>query len=863
MTPFLLGVCESGVECQYLEIQNITSLGWYQQHFATLSRFRIPAVRAERSIRNVCMRMASNGLVILSSSPPRQFATTRSLSASPLPSPGDLFDRKSKFFGTDKVSENLSNHKNFSFATAAGLLKKPSAATTAIPEPITNETGSIERGETVNVCKSSLLDVNSKSVGTTAVKAKTRKRKSDGAVKDDSALTGSKRVRKPKADQASDTSTGRSNAKGTTSDITVTKGGKLPRKPRAKKADDSAQSKIVSRNISKPSVKRTKKVVKETPEEEIDGLGLTEAVKRKTTWTPPASKTKLLSDFGFTDLTGDNTVDLATPDTSTEAVAAFGDLIANFGFTSNQRQGTTTKTGNGASISIAKKKLIELVSTANSPSTVSPPKKAPKKKPRTLTELATAAYAEAPSTDEPAPILHFLNSDATHIAKPARKSRSKSPVKGTRQAPILLSPESAMKQVANQDFVFGTSSQLAREESPTLLKDLHDAIQASLIQSDPVEVPEEAAAARARSNLWNAAFRDSNGDLLSRGSVPSPETPVQPLTSTTLGSPRNETREPISESEDAFLPTSAQPDTVASPNTTRDAVASNLKQEYSPKKTILASQVQAKPPVKQKGPEIPNFTTYTTAQLAKEVASYGFKPVKSRTGMITLLEKCWEGKHKAALQSLDVNSTKKPSKTQGKTQLDDVQSPKRPRGRPRKDSLVTKSPVTKPVSSRARKLSTPKGSNGSKSRATKVTETKDSVEEISDSDVLLTPSPPRRRGSQVGRPPLPLQLSADDLGSSPSRSSSQEQKVLFEHVTRAITTASPTKDPQNPTWHEKILLYDPIVLEDLAAWLNTGGLGKVGWDGEISALEVKKWCESNSICCLWKINLKGGVRSRY
>ncbi len=93
----------------------------------------------------------------------------------------------------------------------------------------------------------------------------------------------------------------------------------------------------------------------------------------------------------------------------------------------------------------------------------------------------------------------------------------------------------------------------------------------------------------------------------------------------------------------------------------------------------------------------------------------------------------------------------------------------------------------------------------------------------------------------------------------------------------------------NPSWHEKILLYDPIVLEDLTAWLNQQGLrfeierlkpktktrGRKKKDAppevdewevikyELKAWMVQKWCEDNSICCLWKEGLRGGVKARY
>ncbi|KAI5305341.1 CSN-associated deubiquitinating enzyme Ubp12 [Ascosphaera pollenicola] len=51
------------------------------------------------------------------------------------------------------------------------------------------------------------------------------------------------------------------------------------------------------------------------------------------------------------------------------------------------------------------------------------------------------------------------------------------------------------------------------------------------------------------------------------------------------------------------------------------------------------------------------------------------------------------------------------------------------------------------------------------------------------------------------------------------------------------------------TWHEKILLYDPISIDDLTLWLNTGGLDRVGEDREVSSDFVRDWCETRGICC--------------
>lgn len=56
-------------------------------------------------------------------------------------------------------------------------------------------------------------------------------------------------------------------------------------------------------------------------------------------------------------------------------------------------------------------------------------------------------------------------------------------------------------------------------------------------------------------------------------------------------------------------------------------------------------------------------------------------------------------------------------------------------------------------------------------------------------------------------------------------------------------------------------MYDPILVEDFTRWLNTEGLGGVGYDGEARTGEVKRWCLSKSICCLFKENSRnGGVK---
>ena len=172
---------------------------------------------------------------------------------------------------------------------------------------------------------------------------------------------------------------------------------------------------------------------------------------------------------------------------------------------------------------------------------------------------------------------------------------------------------------------------------------------------------------------------------------------------------------------------------------------------------------------------------------------------------------------------------------------------KKPRGRPKKDPT---NPTTPP---RKRK------------RKAVLSEALVSAadDEIYDSSPP-TPSPPRRRSPPKSPGQLQLSQPLETLTTKASAAiKGKDRALLFSQITKAVTTFPPTHDDKNLTWYEKMLLYDPIVLEDLAVWLNTEGLGRVDEDDEVSPEIVKEWCEEKSICCVWKENLRGGTRGRW
>ena len=699
---------------------------------------------------------------------------------------------------------------------------------------------------------------------------------------------------------------------------------KAVRKPRAKKPIDTSQGLISVENITKPSALAdagTSHSAIGTAKDDID-INLVQAVKRKLDWTPPAPVANPVATSPATRLVLDPILDDSVATTANK-LTNFKDLFANFAFVDDNASTTSTRsfTKSEEQAIIRKRKLIELMKKSCAEDVTSPTKKPAKKKATTITSRATAAYVDI--NDNDAPLMQYFSAQSAQIETnsnmaPPTKKRNKGPAKGSKQAPILLSPESAMKQVANQDFVFGTSSQLAREDSPTLLRDLHEAIQASLGSFDPITSDDDRLLEQRQRRLWSAAARTEEGILTSspeRNSVSFKETRLsgdaafididQLVAKLDCHQSRAElnSQRPVKEvavqvqPEEELPPPSAQREPTTRP-AAEDTSESAIKPSESgisamssavpsgPKTKTVAKRASTKPRTASvPGLKMPNFETFTSTRLAKEIASYHFKPVKSRDAMVKLLETCWKAKHQAALQALDPNSAlaspKKtissantrisPSKTKILRQEANTSAPKtsdvsdapaatptkRPRGRPKKDLTLSSSSPTFEKKPKSPTKVLKKTSTSKKKR-----EKQDSQEEINDSDVQLTPSPPRRKPSQASKPPLPLELSVD-LETSPELTSSQQQVELFLHITKAVKSAPRATDSKNPSWHEKILLYDPIILEDLAVWLNTGNLGRVGYDGEVAPTEVKKWCESKSICCLWKENLRGGNRSRY
>jgi hypothetical protein len=234
-----------------------------------------------------------------------------------------------------------------------------------------------------------------------------------------------------------------------------------------------------------------------------------------------------------------------------------------------------------------------------------------------------------------------------------------------------------------------------------------------------------------------------------------------------------------------------------------------------------------------------------------------------------------------------------------------TESSKKPRGRPPKP----KTSIPAAAKEVHPKKKTPKATVHQKSASkTPTTPPKPSgrfvdIDEILDSDdeamQALSPTPPRMQRLPDAEP-LPL------FSVSPTRKKTQKQasadpalhripsshlewvhlkSSVFAAITSHIRALPPTTDPSRPSWHERMLMFDPVVLEELTAYLNAqtrirawkratkaqakksgGEMGEgetLAIEKELEAWMVREWCESLSVCCVFAERGRGGARKGF
>ncbi|KAL3492634.1 hypothetical protein BJX62DRAFT_104743 [Aspergillus germanicus] len=527
------------------------------------------------------------------------------------------------------------------------------------------------------------------------------------------------------------------------------------------------------------------------------------------------------------------------------------------------------------------------------------------KKFTTLTARVTAPYLESAESSNQG---IFIAPD-----KPKRRANPNSAFK--LPGIIVLSPETAIKSLDDQDLVFGTCSQLERADSPPLLRETQIALEESEKDASassshqtrdkelpqPISVPTLTNSSR---NLWAVAARDSEGLLRDVEVIELLDTPQAPKT-VILSDGGTNKMDNKQEAQDAgnrcdiLLANEAAPDFAPCNERPPGSVTRAVKQ------TSDVSELAS-------NPSMPDYKALADTELAKIIRSNGLKPIKNRKKMIDVLEKCWAAQLGRSNQEEGDNLPK----TNLSTQDTAMSRPQKAEKRPRKPQTAQKK--EKPIYSISSELtkaeadtSTTALSKSSQS-ATQLDNVQDNkvctfsatpvqqptsirsfvdIEEIQDSEDELLPCPSQLQSQLLGLPwEITRELPTLTIPSSPtpSRPASSNHNLNETSITTATTTnfvpSASLKEktdeelllefgdlitkavraqPRNghsatrPSWHEKMLMYDPIYLEDFTAWLNAEGLNLVHEDRELGAGLVRRWCESNGICCCYKVKKMG------
>lgn len=458
--------------------------------------------------------------------------------------------------------------------------------------------------------------------------------------------------------------------------------------------------------------------------------------------------------------------------------------------------------------------------------------------------------------------------------KPKRRGKVKSANKHPEIT--ILSPEAAAKAFYEQDLMFGTCSQLEREDSPQTLEEMQEAIRASEKLFKEQKAPSDdqsVTSARPFSklvgsrNLWGVAARNTDGSLIR----------TEALDKANLTEPKEARKSIHKQKENDWFEIDFGES--RSDSRTKTQVPEKSVPQYQG--TITASQPSKNtensgPSMSSQQLSMPQYSGFTDAELSKQVAAYGFKSMRGRKKMIDLLQKCWESKHGSG------------NKSAGPTQQS--QKPKASTSAKPQTSAPSKAKSTKSTSKSSSKTlqKSPKGKQTSRSFID-VDEIQDSEEEILPSpsrvqkrytDIYTSksssaqepsldmspkapspPSPTKRKPAAPRKPSSTRPPSSTSITKPATRPDSSKRASLPDlgtQITKAVHAqkqsplSSMSNSRSNPTWHEKILMYDPIVLDDFTTWLNVEGLGLVGEDREISVGSVREWCEGKGICCCWK-----------
>ncbi|KAF3934134.1 hypothetical protein ABW20_dc0100553 [Dactylellina cionopaga] len=616
--------------------------------------------------------------------------------------------------------------------------------------------------------------------------------------------------------------------------------------------------------LSPPRAHKGLESLLETPPRETDKL-LDPYIPAKRIWTPVKENSQ------------PTVIDLCTPDDIAKATstASFTSLLSLY-----KHDGVSTVTSSFTSIGnnepLTKRRRIEVVGIPNlsekskevngkeESSSKSKPRKSKAKKPKTITGLAIAPYITAEPEPTPTPVSEQSKKAEVEKAKvdklPVKRKRKSQASDNTSKSPktkkivakppptaSILSPQSARKRMDAQTFIFDTSSQLLKSNPPgdgwaleTTGKKLNtiqthakilskatydldgfsdvDDLELNGSWVSPVEEPVaittectadttgwgiseleiiKATGKRSDNNdknrsLWSVASRGFSGGLL--------DIPVLDL----IDEDDFDLSQKFSSQKlDPEIVSLEVPKELIKAPAEKVLKASNARTMGPPKKKDLSATHRAELPaaisqnpkietaVKEKSkenkleststvpglPDRPNFEGYTLVQLQTQIKKYGFKPVKSRKTMIDMLNQCWDSAAVTAASQEPVVNIK--ASTKGGKKKQQVEE-----GNEGTAEVLPKKRGRKP---------------------------KTAIETTDEDETPKTKKP--KKSSTTSRIKAPL-----------------DTTTLFKHIAAAIKHQPISSKLNDPSWWQRILMNETIVLEEFAEWLVETGMKATGPD---------------------------------
>lgn len=252
-------------------------------------------------------------------------------------------------------------------------------------------------------------------------------------------------------------------------------------------------------------------------------------------------------------------------------------------------------------------------------------------------------------------------------------------------------------------------------------------------------------------------------------------------------------------------------------------------------------------------PVMPDFQSYHLTKLKTEVAKFGFKNMRTRDRMISCLERCWDAQNKtptaAALHSAEVddsgpvvNTTGLPQRDAGEEEAipalhlqDDpvmVLPPKKPRAHVKQSKTGKEKEAPK----------SPKRKAAPKKKPPPKAVPQSSDEAVGFIDLSVEPSSPKKSA------PKARARKTSVLPPSP-KSAVFKSTELHCRISKVVRESG--CNGSKFSFYHSMLMYDPIILEDMALWLNS-----MFHPETVDVEDAKAWCEANGVCCVRSESLR-------